>query len=112
MMNEAAARGDDPLADKVHEQTGIMRDQVTRHLERARIAARVAVVGTITDVVPVVQALARTIEKTHHDKDIAIDLDVPAEARFRGERQDLEEMVGNLVDNACKWAQLAGRRSR
>ena len=81
MMNEAAARGDDPLAGKVKEQTGIMRDQVTRHLERARIAARVAVVGTITDVVPVVQALARTIEKTHHDKDIAIDLDIQAPRR-------------------------------
>ena len=53
-----------------------MRDQVTRHLERARIAARVAVVGTITEVVPVVQALARTMEKIHHDKDIAIDLDI------------------------------------
>src|SRR5215212_8491913 len=104
MMNEAAARGDDPLAEKVKEQAGIMRDQVTRHLERARIAARVAVVGTITDVVPVVQALARTIEKTHHDKEIAIDLDIQAQAQFRGERQDLEEMVGNLVDNACKWA--------
>jgi signal transduction histidine kinase len=106
MMNEAAARGDDDaLAGKVKEQTGIMRDQVARHLERARIAARVAVVGTITDVVPVVQALARTIEKTHHEKDVAIDLDIQAtEARFRGERQDLEEMVGNLVDNACKWA--------
>src|SRR3954452_7689621 len=105
MMNEASARGDDALAIKVKEQAGIMRDQVTRHLERARIAARVAVVGTITDVVPVVQALARTIEKTHHDKEITIDLDIQAaDARFRGERQDLEEMVGNLVDNACKWA--------
>jgi signal transduction histidine kinase len=105
MMNEAAARGDDPLAGKVREQTGIMRDQVTRHLERARIAARVAVVGTITEVVPVVQSLARTIERTQHDKNLAVDLDVQAaEARFRGEKQDLEEMVGNLVDNACKWA--------
>jgi signal transduction histidine kinase len=106
MMNEAAARPDDPLADKVKEQTGIMRDQVTRHLERARLAARVAVVGTITDVVPVVQALARTMEKTTRDKSIAIDLDIQGEPRFRGERQDLEEMVGNLVDNACKWASL------
>ena len=50
-------------------------------------------------------ALARTMEKIHHDRGIAIDLDAPEAARFRGERQDLEEMVGNLVDNACKWAQ-------
>ena len=73
MVNEAAARPDDPLAAKVREQTDIMRDQVTRHLERARIAARTTVVGTLTDVVPVVQALARTMEKTHHDKNLAID---------------------------------------
>jgi signal transduction histidine kinase len=104
MLNEAASRPEDPLAAKVMEQTGIMRDQVLRHLERARLAARVAVVGTLTDVVPVVQALARTMEKTHHGKSLAIDLDIQADARFRGERQDLEEMVGNLVDNACKWA--------
>jgi len=51
-----------------------------------------------------VEALARTIEKTHHDKNLAINLDIHGEFRFRGERQDLEEMVGNLVDNACKWA--------
>jgi signal transduction histidine kinase len=104
MVNEAAARPDDPLAAKVREQTDIMRDQVTRHLERARLAARTTVVGTLTDVVPVVQAIARTMEKTHHGKNLAIALDLPAEARFRGERPDLEEMVGNLVDNACKWA--------
>ena len=42
--------------------------------------------------------------KTHHGKELAIDLDLQAQPRFRGERQDLEEMVGNLVDNACKWA--------
>lgn len=104
MMNEAAARGDDPLAGKVKEQAQIMRDQVARHLERARIAARVAVVGTITDVVPVVQAVARTVEKTQHDKELTIQLDIQGEAQFRGERQDLEEMIGNLVDNAGKWA--------
>ncbi len=104
MVNEAGARPDDPLAAKVTEQTGIMRDQVARHLDRARLAARVAVVGTITDVVPVVQSLVRTMEKTHHGKDVAVALDMPGEARFRGERQDLEELVGNLVDNAFKWA--------
>ncbi len=105
MMNEATAHGDDALALKVREQTEIMHDQVTRHLERARLAARVAVIGTITDVRPVVTALARTMEKIHHGRSIAIEIDAPGDARFRGERQDLEEMIGNLVDNACKWAQ-------
>jgi signal transduction histidine kinase len=105
MVNEAAARSDDPLAIKIREQTDIMRDQVTRHLERARLAARLTVVGSVTDVHPVILALARTMEKTHHDRGLSIRIDVPEEGRFRGERQDLEEMVGNLVDNACKWAQ-------
>ena len=105
IVNEAAARPADPLAQKVLEQTDIMRDQIARQLERARLAARSASVGTLIDVPPVVTALARTMEKIHRDRDVAIALDVPAQARFRGEQQDLEEMVGNLVDNACKWAQ-------
>ncbi|MDC7788679.1 sensor histidine kinase [Rhodoplanes sp. TEM] len=106
VVNEAATRGDDdPLARKVREQAAIMRDQVTRHLERARLSARLTVVGTVTEVKPVVTALARTMEKLHHDRGLVIDADVPETLRFVGERQDLEEMVGNLVDNACKWAE-------
>jgi signal transduction histidine kinase len=105
IVNEAATRGNDPLAHKVLEQTDIMRDQVARQLERARLAARSTVVGTLIDVPPVVTALARTMEKLHRARDIAIAVDVPSHAHFRGEQQDLEEMLGNLVDNACKWAQ-------
>ena len=104
MVNEAATRGGDAFAEKVREQASIMRDQVARHLERARLAARLTVVSSITDVAPVVTALARTMEKIHHDRGIAIEVDADADARFRGERPDLEEMIGNLVDNACKWA--------
>jgi signal transduction histidine kinase len=104
MVNEAVSRGDDPFAVKVREQTDIMRDQVARHLERARLAARLTTIATLTDVPAVVTALARTMEKIYRDKNIAIALDAPANTRFLGERQDLEEMVGNLLDNACKWA--------
>jgi signal transduction histidine kinase len=82
-----------------------MRDQVARHLERARLAARLTVIGTVTDAPPVVTSLARTMEKIHRDRGIAIAVEAPEHARFLGERQDLEEMIGNLVDNACKWAQ-------
>jgi signal transduction histidine kinase len=102
MVNEAAARPEDGFAAKVREQADIMRDQVARHLERARLAARLTVVGTVTEVAPVLGALTRTMEKLH--RGVLIDLDAPDDLRFRGERQDLEEMLGNLVDNACKWA--------
>jgi signal transduction histidine kinase len=105
IMNEATARSEDPLSQKVQEQTDIMRDQITRHLERARMAARLTVVGSITEVAPVVMSIARTMEKTNRNKELRLKVDAPEDAKFRGERQDLEEMVGNLVDNACKWAQ-------
>ncbi|HEX5509680.1 MAG TPA: sensor histidine kinase [Pseudolabrys sp.] len=104
MVNEASANSGDPLSRKVLEQTEIMHDQVARHLQRARLAARLTTVGALTDVAPVVVALSRTMEKIHHDRGIAIELRLDKDARFRGERPDLEEMVGNLVDNACKWA--------
>jgi signal transduction histidine kinase len=105
LVNEAGARGSEAFAQKVMEQTDIMRDQVARQLERARLAARSTVVGTLIDVPPIVTALARTMEKLHRERDVAIALDMAEQAHFRGEQQDLEEMVGNLVDNACKWAQ-------
>jgi signal transduction histidine kinase len=105
IVNEASARGGDAFAAKVLEQTEVMRDQVAHHLERARIAARLTIIGTVTEVAPVIEALRRTMEKIHRDRGIVIDVEVDATAKFRGERQDIEEMVGNLVDNACKWAE-------
>jgi len=104
IVNEATAHSADLFATKVLEQADVMRDQVAHHLERARIAARLTIIGTITEVGPVVDALRRTMEKIHRDRGVAIEVSLGSQARFRGERQDLEEMVGNLVDNACKWA--------
>ncbi|MGU3492760.1 sensor histidine kinase [Xanthobacteraceae bacterium A53D] len=104
LVNEAGMR-DDPLAVRVRDQAQVMRDQVGHHLERARMAARVSVVATICEVTPIVTGLARTMEKIHRTKDLAIEVTVLHDGvRFRGERHDLEEMVGNLIDNACKWA--------
>jgi len=104
IVNEAAMHGADPFATKVLEQAEVMRDQVARHLERARIAARLTVIGTVTEVAPVIDALRRTMEKIHRGRGVAIEMNADEQAKFRGERQDLEEMAGNLVDNACKWA--------
>ena len=104
MVNEATAHGTEPFGQKILEQADIMRDQVARHLERARLAAGLTVVGSVTQAAPVVTALARTMEKIHRDKNLTIGIHADETARFHGERPDLEEMVGNLVDNACKWA--------
>ncbi|WP_319936524.1 sensor histidine kinase [Lichenihabitans sp. Uapishka_5] len=93
------------LAAKVREQTGIMRNQVDHHLGRARAAARSSVIGTLTEAKPVIDGLVRTFEKIYRDRVLRFDVAVVPAARFRGESQDLEEMVGNLVDNAGKWGQ-------
>src|SRR6267378_2327131 len=104
IVNEASTRVADPFAAKVLEQADVMRDQVAHHLERARIAARLTIIGTVTEVAPAIEALRRTMEKIHRGRGIAIAVEADPQAKFRGERQDLEEMAGNLVDNACKWA--------
>jgi signal transduction histidine kinase len=103
LLNEIAGRND-PTTEKVREQIGIMREQVQHHLERARIAARVAVPGTVVHVRPVVEAVARTMQKIHRDRGISVESRAIADVPFHGEQQDFEEMIGNLVDNACKWA--------
>jgi signal transduction histidine kinase len=104
LMNEAGQVQEPAAAEKIREQVTVMHDQVQRHLERARIAARTAVVTTMIDVAPVVNVLARTMEKIHRERNITIRAQLNESVRFRGEQQDLEEMLGNLIDNACKWA--------
>ena len=81
-----------------------MRDQVNYYLDRARAAALAGTLGTLTEAEPVIAGLARTFAKIYRDKDLAVELAIPPDLRFRGERQDLEEMAGNLIDNAAKWA--------
>lgn len=99
------ARDDDgPFARKVAEQAQIMADQVNLYLDRARMAARIGVIGRITEVGPVGLSIVRALERIYRDKNLQFELDCPPSARFQGERQDLEEMLGNLLDNASKWA--------
>jgi signal transduction histidine kinase len=103
ITNEARA-GKGPFAEKVAEQAELMKQQITHYLDRARIAAGVEVIGAVTEVEPVVGRLTRAMQRIHGDRALAISTDVPPAARFKGEQQDFEEIVGNLIDNACKWA--------
>ena len=103
LVNEAD-REPGELAAKVRGQTGIMRDQVSYYLDRARAAARVSVIGTATDVKDGVEALVRTFDKIYVERSLSFEMQVPDGLRFRGERQDFDDLVGNLIDNAAKWA--------
>lgn len=103
LANEAAgAHG--PLAETVSRQVTSMRRQVDHYLARARAAGALDVLGSRTELAPVLNDLARVLKRMHADKGLSIDVDVGPGLAFRGEREDLEEMAGNLVDNACKWA--------
>jgi signal transduction histidine kinase len=106
IVNEAAV-DPGPLAAKVEEQAAIMRDQLSYYLNRARAAVRARTLGGPTEVAPAVEALVRAFEKIYAERAIAFTVSAPGTIRFQGERQDFEEMVGNLVDNAGKWARHA-----
>ena len=93
-----------PLADVVRTQTTMMSKHVEHHLARASMAGPEGGVYRRTPVADVLDGLGRTLAQIYAERDLEIDVDVPDDVQFRGERQDLEEMAGNLMDNACKWA--------
>lgn len=103
ILNEAREETS-PLAAKVSEQAEVMRHSITLYLDRARMAARVGVIGRVTDVGEVCGPMVRALERINRDRGIVVNFVPRAGVLFQGERQDLEEMLGNLLDNACKWA--------
>jgi len=108
MLTEAEQRPG-PLADVVSRQARTMRDQVDHHLRRARAAARAQGQGERTSVAEIIDELARTLERIFRDKGIEIDWDAADDLYFLGERQDLLEIAGNAMENACKWGRARVR---
>jgi signal transduction histidine kinase len=94
-----------PVSSKVNQQAKLMRDQINLYLDRARRAARASSLGSITEIRPAIEGIARALERINLDRGIKITLECPPGLKFRGEKQDLEEMTGNLLDNACKYAE-------
>jgi len=106
LQNEAASAS--PQMRKIiSEQAGLMRDQVETYLNRARIAARHGTVTSRTELKPAIDRLVRVISKLNGELDITSQFDWPqrrTEAAFAGERQDFEEIAGNLLENAARFA--------
>ena len=104
MRNEASAAKDNPLAKVVTSESDKMTQLVTTYLDRARIAARTGVVGKKADATTTMLRLVRVMEKLNKNVTIAFKRPDASLPWFRGDEGDLEEMAGNLLDNACKWS--------
>lgn len=106
LANEAAARVGEPFAAQVAAHAETIRKRLERQLARARAAGRAAQAGTERiDVGRVADGLVRALRALHRDR--AIELQCACTGQFLGDAQDLAEMLGNLLDNACRWAERA-----
>jgi signal transduction histidine kinase len=102
----ADASGQIELAAAIHQQVERMRRQIDYHLAHARASASGGNPSARCHVLASADGIARTMTAIHTDKQIAVDVVVSDEAVVRTQREDLDEMLGNLVENACKWAKL------
>jgi signal transduction histidine kinase len=98
--------GQDELAAVMRQQIERMRRHMDYHLAHARAAASGAAPGAHCSVLASAEGLARTLLRLHAGRGLEIQVDVDAARTVRGEREDIDEMLGNLLDNACQWARL------
>ena len=102
LRNEAT--GDSQLDDVVRRQSESMRSNVEHYLTRAQAAARAEALGVRTQVLEAADGIARVMNKLFAADGKSVLVEIPEALFVRTERQDLEEILGNLLDNACKWA--------
>jgi len=103
LINETESN-QDKLSLLVHRQASSMARQVDHHLRRASAAARAHALGAKASVGLSAEDICRTMTRLFRDVDIEIRQTVEDGLMFRGEKQDLDELLGNLFENACKWA--------
>jgi signal transduction histidine kinase len=100
----ADAAGQHELSAAIAHEVERMRRQMDYHLAHARAAASGPAPGARCDVRESAEGLARTLLRLHADRGLVIDVDGAGDVAVRGQREDLDELLGNLLDNACKWA--------
>ncbi len=102
---QAGALGHHDLAATLGQMVERMQRQIDYHLSRARATASAgAAPGLRCAVLPSVEGLVRTMRRLYAGRELRIDTEVSPAHEIRGRREDLDEMLGNLLDNACKWA--------
>jgi signal transduction histidine kinase len=98
------AAGQHEIASTISLQVDRMRREVDYHLTQARATTPGNTPGARCPVLVSVEGLTRTLEKIYAARRLAMEFGVSPAHHVRGQREDLEEMLGNLLDNACKWA--------
>lgn len=101
VLNNAASAHAPDLDETVLREAALMRRQVDHHLARARAAGRRAVGLARSNVMDSAQAVARAVSRLYSD--VRLDIDGSADAAVAIEKQDLEEILGNLIENAAKY---------
>jgi signal transduction histidine kinase len=102
--DRARAAGAHDVAAAIHHEVDRMRRQIDYHLAHARAAASGATPGLRAGVSTSVDGLKRTLERLHAGRGLTLRAEIDPAHAVRGQREDLDEMLGNLLDNACKWA--------
>ncbi len=102
--NELAERKRDPFGRLVEGQIRIIRRQVDYQLARARAIGHSRHVKAKTDIEESIVNVGRTIQRIYKEKGLNLKVEIEPGISFQGERQDLEEILGNLLDNSAKWA--------
>jgi signal transduction histidine kinase len=100
----AKASGQVDLANAIQQQIERMRRQIDYHLAHARASASEGNPSARSHLLTSADGLARTMMTIHAEKGVRVEVHVAHEQFVRAQREDLDEMLGNLVDNACKWA--------
>lgn len=101
---QASGSASNELPALVSDQVQVARRHIDWHLARSRAAAAQTTVGLSTPLQPIALGLVRAMQKIHADRGLTLVSDIGGHLAFAGEPQDLQEMLGNLLDNACKAA--------
>ncbi|MEM7196197.1 MAG: HAMP domain-containing sensor histidine kinase [Pseudomonadota bacterium] len=100
IKNESRGAG----GEKIRQQVDHLNANISRHLNRVRISGMTRHNGNLTPVAEVVREICESLDIIYSQKQLKIRYDIPEHSFFHGDRLDLEELIGNLMDNACKWA--------
>ena len=101
---QADRAGQPELAASIRREVEGMRRQVDSHLAQARAAAAAGAPGARCVIAASAEPLGRTLDRLYASRSLALSINTPPALTVAVERQDLDEMLGNLLDNACKWA--------